>query len=131
MRLNNNVGVAFMSKKFAITFSICIALFVALNALRLFSGPPARVGVSGWRTMGFPFPVRVENVQYTVAGPIVTMIRDGPWMWSVNVGVWLLLSYRFALWVERSGAAWWRRKAGKGHEHHGASYEGSTVKRGI
>ena len=97
-----------MSKRFTITLSVCISVFFVLNLLRALSGPPAKVGVSGWRSTGFPFPVHVENVQYTAAGPVVTTIKNQPWLWVVNVGVWGFLSYRFSRRVEHGGAAWWR-----------------------
>jgi hypothetical protein len=99
-----------MSKRFTITATVCIAVFVLVNVLRFLAGPPARVGVSGWRIVGAPFPVKVENVQYTADGPVVTVIKDQPWVWVSNVGVWLALSYGFSRWVERRGAAWWRRE---------------------
>ena len=98
-------GMWVMSKRFTITMAFCVVLFLVLNALPLFSGPPARVGASGWRTSGFPFPAKVENLQYTAAGPQVTVIKDQPWIWIGNVGLWLLLSYSFSRWVDRRGAA--------------------------
>ena len=97
-----------MSKKFTISMGVCVASFLLLNAVRPLTGPAARVGVSGWRTTGAPFPVRVESLQYTTAGPVVTVIKDQPWIWTSNVGFWLLLSYGFSRWVDRRGAAWWR-----------------------
>jgi len=101
-----------MKKTFTITFSVCIALFFILNAARLLTaGPPARIGVSGWRTIGFPFPVSIENVQYTAAGPVVTVIKNDPRIWLINMGFWLLLSYGFARRFEKNGAAWWRGDA--------------------
>jgi hypothetical protein len=100
-----------MAKRFTIAFGVCIALFLVLNALRLLTSPPAKVGASGWRTIGVPFPVKVENVQYTATGPIVTGIKDQPWIWVGNVGLWLLVSHRFSCWVERRGAAGWRGQA--------------------
>ena len=103
-----------MSKRFTITLAVCIIVFFVLNLLRALSGPPARVGVSGWRSIGVPFPVHVENVQYTAAGPVVTTIKNQPWLWVVNVGVWGFLSYRFSRWVDHSGAAWWRGEAQRG-----------------
>jgi hypothetical protein len=105
--LRSLVMTKFMSKRFTITMSLCIVLFFVVNALRLLTGPPARVGVSGWRTLGFPFPVKIENVQSTATGPVVTVIKDEPWIWIGNVAVWLLLSYQFSRWVDRRGAAWW------------------------
>ena len=100
-----------MSKKFRITSLVCLALFVVFNVQRrYFSGPPAKVGVSGWRSEGFPFPYRVENVTHTMSGPVITLIRQDLWLAWVNPALWLLLSYRFARWVERSGAAWWQGK---------------------
>jgi hypothetical protein len=97
-----------MSKKFTITFAVCIVLFLIFNALRLLTGPPARVGVSGQRSIGFPFPVKVESVQYTATGPVVTVIKNQSWVWVGNAGLWLLLSYQFSRWVDRRGTAWWR-----------------------
>ena len=97
-----------MSKKFTITMAVCVAIFLLLNVLRPLAGPPARVGISGGRTTGAPFPVKVESVQYTAAGPIVKVIKNQPWVWAANVGVWLLLSYGFSRWVDRRGAPWWR-----------------------
>jgi hypothetical protein len=50
-----------------------------------------------------------ENVRYTATGPVITDTRDRrPWGFVVNVGFWLLLSYQFARWVDKNGAAWWR-----------------------
>lgn len=97
-----------MSKKFTIAFGLCLVLFVVFNALRLLTGPPAKVGVSGRRGMGFPFPVKIENVQYTATGPVITVIKNQPWVWVGNLGLWLLLSYQFSRWVDRRGADWWR-----------------------
>jgi hypothetical protein len=96
-----------MSKKFTIAFGLCLVLFVVFNAVRLLTGPPARVGVSGRRGMGFPFPVKIENVQYTATGPVITVIKNQPWVWVGNLGLWLLLSYQFSRWVDRRGSAWW------------------------
>src|SRR2546423_1209791 len=97
-----------MSQKFKISFAVCLALFILFNGLRLLTGPPARIGVSGWRTFGVPFAAKVENVEYTTAGAFVTTIKNEPWLWAANLGVWLLLSYRFSRWVDQRGAAWWR-----------------------
>ena len=94
--------------RFKITFVLCLALWFALNLGSYFMGPPARVGVSGWRRIGFPFPFRVENVAYTAAGPVVTPIRDEPWIGWANFGVWCLLSYGLARRVGQRGTAWWR-----------------------
>lgn len=69
-----------MSRRFTITIALCIVLFLSLNALRLLTGPPARVDASGRRTIGFPFPVKVENVHYSAVGPVVTVIKDQPWI---------------------------------------------------
>jgi len=100
-----------MSKRFTLTIALCIGLFLALNALRLLTAPPAKVGVSGWRTIGVPFPVKVEKVQYTATGRVVTIIKDQPWIWVGNAGLWLILSCRFSRRVDRRGAAWWRRES--------------------
>ena len=97
-----------MSKRFTISMGGCVAIFLLLNAVRPLTGPAAMVGVSGWRTTGAPFPVKVESLQYATAGPVVTVIKDQPWIWASNVGFWLLLSYGFSRWVDRRGAAWWR-----------------------
>ena len=103
-----------MSKRFKITFLLCTGLFLVLNALWLLTGPPVRVGVSGWRMVGFPFPVRVEDVHYTVTGAVVSVIKDQPWVWVVNVMLWLLFSYQFSRWVDRRGPSWWRGSLDRG-----------------
>ena len=77
--MNPLPDISFMSKKFRITSLVCLALFVVFNVQRrYFSGPPAKVGVSGWRSEGFPFPYRVENVTHTMSGPVITLIRQDP-----------------------------------------------------
>ncbi len=85
--------------RFRITLAACLGLWFALNIGSYFMGPPARVGVSGYRRIGFPFPFRVENVAYTAAGAVVSPIRNEPWLGLVNFGVWYLLSWRLARWL--------------------------------
>ena len=104
--------ITLMSKKFMIAFGVCLVLFLVFNALLLLTaGPPAKAGVSGWRSIGFPFPAKVENVQYTATGSVVTVIKNRPWVWVGNVGFWLFMSYWFSRWVDRRGAAWWRAES--------------------
>jgi hypothetical protein len=96
--------------KFKAAFSISIALWFLFNIGCYFTGPPERVGVSGRRHLGFPFPVRIENIAYTASGPVVSPIRNAPWIAPANFVLWCLLSYRFARWVDRKGSGWWLGK---------------------
>jgi hypothetical protein len=109
--------------KFKIAFSVCVAVWFILNIGSYFTGPPARVGVSGRHSIGFPFPFRVENVTYTVSGPVISPIRNQPWIALASFALWCSLSYGFARWVDGSGAAWWRAKCsgpGRQNEQPGA-----------
>ena len=99
-----------MSKKFTIAFVVCLLLFIVINLLFPLTDPPAHVGVSFRHRVGFPFPVKIQNVQYTVTGPIVATITNRPWVWGANVGIWLLLSYRFSRGIDRKGG-WWAGNA--------------------
>jgi hypothetical protein len=108
-----------MSKRFKIAFTAGAWLLIVFNTLFVLSEPSAKVGLSFTRRTGFPFPTRIENVRFIAsvpAGqptPVVTTIKDEQWLWAVNIGVWFLLCYRFARWVDRNGAEWWNVEARK------------------
>ena len=106
-------------KKFWTAFIICWLVFALFNALFSIE-PTAQVRLSYTHRVGFPFPVLVERVQHTASGHVVTLTTDHrPWGHWVNVGFWFCLSYGFARWVDRNGAAWWRGKS-KPHEPRAA-----------
>lgn len=67
-----------MSKRFTIVFASCLFVFLVINLAFPLTDRPARVGISFWHRTGFPFPVKIQKVQYTAAGSVMATITDRP-----------------------------------------------------